>query len=68
VRDTVHNQTYMYQLRDHEAGNLIAESTTLQEAEAQLDKYVSEDISNNVYTPNFYEIYNTETDNIEMTA
>lgn len=45
-----------YVIRDREAGNVIDEYNTLQEAEQVLAQFEEEDKKNGVYTPDFYEI------------
>jgi hypothetical protein len=57
-----------YQTRDHEAGNVIDEFTTLEEAINACHTYVDEDKKLGEYTPNFYEVYNIETEEVEYIA
>jgi len=47
----------MYIIRDREAGNIIEECETLEEAEQTIIDYEEEDKGNNSYVANFYEIY-----------
>ena len=46
----------MWVVRDREAGNVIDEFCTYEEAEKALEEYEKEDKGNGEYTPNFYEI------------
>lgn len=45
-----------YVIRDREAGNVIDEFNTLEEAENMIDIYEAQDIEEGTYTPDFYEI------------
>lgn len=45
-----------YIIRDKEAGNVIAEFNTLNEAEQKLREYEEEDKQDGIYEPDFYEI------------
>lgn len=49
-----------YQTQDNEAGNIIDEFTTLEEAQAAIAQYVADDKAEGTYTPEFYCIYDTE--------
>lgn len=54
----------MYIIRDREAGNKIAEFSTLEEAIRKLKEYEEDDEKDGTYTPDFYEIYNSEKEEI----
>jgi hypothetical protein len=45
-----------YIIRDREAGNIIEEVATLQEAEAIVESYEAQDEEEGIYEDNFYEI------------
>lgn len=45
-----------YKIQDKEAGNIIDECSTQEDAEALVEKYENEDRKNNNYTTDFYEI------------
>lgn len=49
-----------YIIRDREAGNIIDELQTMEEAERQLKAYEEEDKQNGEYEPDFYEIWTPE--------
>ena len=49
-----------YQTRDRQAGNLIDDFDTLEEARAAIERYEADDKSNGVYEPDFYEVYDAE--------
>lgn len=53
-----------YVVRDREAGNVIDEFNTLEEAKGTVIEYEDEDRNNGDYTPDFYEIYNKLTEKI----
>lgn len=53
-----------YWTRDREAGNKIECFETLEEAQKALTAYEEEDKKDGTYEENFYEIYNTETEEI----
>lgn len=55
-----------FTIRDRETGTEIEDAATLEEAEKIIEKYETEDKNDGTYTPNFYEIYNNETDEIEL--
>ncbi|MDR0651088.1 MAG: hypothetical protein LBG59_06995 [Candidatus Peribacteria bacterium] len=48
--------TMTYIIRDREAGNIIEEVATLQEAEAIVESYEAQDEEEGIYEDNFYEI------------
>lgn len=48
-----------YIIQDSEAGNIIEEVKTLAEAEVILEAFESDDKKDWTYTPNFYEIVDT---------
>lgn len=50
----------MYITRDREAGNVIDEFKTLQEAEKALAEYEEQDKKDGTYTPDFYEVAEVE--------
>lgn len=50
-----------YIIRDREAGNIIDEFQTMEEAERQLEAYEEEDKINGEYEPDFYEIWTPDT-------
>lgn len=58
------NQNKPYITRDSEAGNVIDEFATLEEARAAIERYEAEDKKDGNYEPGFYEIYNAETEEI----
>lgn len=45
-----------YIIQDREAGNVIEETDTLEQAERVVERYEEDDISEGTYTPDFYEI------------
>ena len=45
-----------YIVRDREAGNIIVNQVTLEEAEKVVAEFEADDIENDCYVPNFYEI------------
>jgi len=53
-------KTQKFIIRDAEAGNVIDSFPTLEEAEAALNDYEAEDLANNDYLPDFYEIIEKE--------
>lgn len=53
-----------FQTRDRETGSVIDEFLTLEEAEDAIVGYEEDDEDEGCYTPNFYEIYNTETQKV----
>jgi hypothetical protein len=57
-----------YITQDHEAGNRIDKFDTLEEAIEAVDRYVEEDKSEGNYTPDFYEVYNEDTEEVEYVA
>lgn len=46
----------MYKIQDREAGNLIIDGLTLDDAKSLLIEFEEEDKMLETYTPNFYEI------------
>lgn len=54
-----------YIIRDREAGNVIEECATIEEARETICRYEADDRKNGIYEANFYEIYNSETEEIE---
>ena len=48
-------------IRDREAGNVITEFETLEEAKKELEKYEAQDKKDGVYVEDFYEIYDLDT-------
>ena len=48
-------------IRDREAGNVITEFKTLEEAKKELEKYEAQDKKDGVYVEDFYEIYDLDT-------
>lgn len=65
LADAIRQITKPYKTRDREAGNLIDEFATLEEAQDAVEQYEADDEADGTYTPNFYEIYNAETEQIE---
>lgn len=65
LADAIRQITKPYKTRDREAGNLIDEFATLEEAQDAVEQYEADDEADGSYTPNFYEIYNAETEQIE---
>lgn len=53
-----------YQIRDREAGNYIETVATIREAIKVIRQYEAEDKAEGTYTENFYEIYDTETEEV----
>ena len=47
-------------IRDREAGNVITEFETVEEAKKELEKYEAQDKKDGVYVEDFYEIYDTD--------
>ena len=48
-------------IRDREAGNVITEFDTVEEAKKELEKYEAQDKKDGVYVEDFYEIYDLDT-------
>ena len=46
----------MYAVRDREAGNLITQFETMEEAQKELERYEEQDKKDGTYTEDFYEI------------
>ena len=46
----------MYVVRDREAGNVITEFDTVEEAKKELEKYEAQDKKDGTYSEDFYEI------------
>lgn len=46
----------MYVVRDREAGNVITQFETMEEAQKELEKYEEQDKKDGTYTEDFYEI------------
>lgn len=57
-------EKYNWIIRDREAGNKIDCFKTLEEAKKTLEEYEKQDKIDGIYEPNFYEIYNTEKEEI----
>ena len=53
-----------YQIRDRQAGNLIEEAATFEEARQIILEFEKDDEKEGTYTPDFYEIYDTEKEDI----
>ena len=53
-----------YTVRDREAGNVLDRFNTLEEAREALKSYEEEDKDGGIYTDDFYEIYDTELEEI----
>ena len=51
-------------IRDREAGNVITEFETLEEAKKELEKYEAQDKKDGVYVEDFYEIYDLDTNTV----
>ena len=51
-------------IRDREAGNVITEFETLEEAKKELEKYEAQDKKDGVYVEDFYEIYDLDTQTV----
>lgn len=47
-------------IRDREAGNVITEFDTVEEAKKTLERYEQEDRKDGSYTEDFYEIYDLD--------
>jgi hypothetical protein len=54
--------TATFTIRDREAGNRIETFSTYEQALDNLKDYIEEDKEAGTYTPDFYEIYNDETE------
>lgn len=48
-----------YVIRDREAGNIIESFNSLNEAQKCVDLFEQEDRIQDIFEPNFYEIYDT---------
>ena len=46
----------MYVVRDREAGNVITQFKTMEEAQKEIEKYEEQDKKDGVYVEDFYEI------------
>ena len=53
-----------YTVRDREAGNVLDRFNTLEEAREALKSYEEEDKDGGIYKDDFYEIYDTELEEI----
>ena len=53
-----------YQVRDSETGTFICCAQSIQDAKELISKYEKEDIEENMYSDNFYEIYDSESQTI----
>ena len=51
-------------IRDREAGNVITEFDTVEEAKKELEKYEEQDKKDGTYTEDFYEIYDLDTQTV----
>ena len=51
-------------IRDREAGNVITEFDTVEEAKKELEKYEAQDKKDGVYVEDFYEIYDLDTNTV----
>lgn len=47
----------MFVVRDREAGNIIEYCGTYEEAKKLITQYEEEDMNDNIFEPNFYEIF-----------
>jgi hypothetical protein len=56
--------TATFTIRDREAGNRIETFSTYEQALDNLKDYIEEDKEAGTYTPDFYEIYNDETEEV----
>ena len=56
--------TKRYVTRDAEAGNIIERFDTIEEARKAIESYEEQDKAEDVYTPNFYEIYDTKNETV----
>ena len=54
--------TKRYAIQDRDTGNILDDYDTLGEAEATLEEFEAEDKRNGVFELNFYEIWDTVTD------
>ena len=54
----------MYQIRNRENGDWIEECETLEGARHILERFEHDDMEDGVYTPDFYEIYDLETEEV----
>lgn len=54
----------MIVIRNREAGIIIERFETVEEARETLAKFEEEDEENEIYEPDFYEIYDTEKEEI----
>lgn len=52
-----------YQVRNHETGYVIATFDNFFDAKAALQEYEREDLNDGCFEPDFYEVYNTDTEN-----
>ena len=57
-------ETKRFIVRDREAGNYIDSFNTLDEAFSALKDFEKEDVSNDMYTEDFYEVYDSELEEI----
>ena len=56
----------MFITRDREAGTVIDDFATLEEAKSAIKVYEKFDKMEGTFTPDFYEIYNSVTEEIEF--
>ena len=56
----------MFVTRDRETGTVIDEFATLAEAEAAVKEYEETDEKEGIYTPDFYEIYDQDKEDIVL--
>ena len=59
------NITNKFIIRERESGNFIADCKSLEMAEKLLTLFEVIDKRDDVYVEDFYEIYNTETEEVE---
>ena len=53
-----------YTTRDRETGTLIDEFETVDEARAAIEEYEADDKDGNAYEENFYEVYDSDNEEI----
>lgn len=49
-----------FKIQDREAGNIIEKGLTEEQAKKMLEKFENDDKKDGIYTPNFYEIAESE--------
>lgn len=60
IKNDIYNEAGIFKIQDREAGNVIDADLTKEQAEELLRQYEEADKKDGIYTPNFYEIVESE--------